>query len=78
MTRNITIVLDEVVIKKAKVLAARRGVSVSALLRQEIARLVEDEDAYQKAKEAALQRLGLGTPLGGGPYPSREELHERG
>jgi hypothetical protein len=77
MARNITIAMDEVVLKKAKVLAARSGLSVSALLRTEILRLVEDEDAYQRAKEAALGRLGKGMSLGGGPYPTREELYKR-
>jgi plasmid stability protein len=77
MTRNITISMDEGVIKKAKVFAARRGQSVSALLRSEILRLVDDDDSYQQAKEAALKRLNRGMSLGGGPYPAREELYGR-
>lgn len=78
MSRNITITVDDVVLQKARILAARRGLSVSALLRTEIVRLVEDEDAYQRAKDAALDRLEKGLSLGGGPYPGREELHDRG
>ncbi len=78
MARNITITMDEEVLKKARVFAARRGLSVSALLRSEILRLVDDDDAYQRAKEAAQRRLKRGSSLGGGPYPTREELYDRG
>ena len=77
MARNITITMDEEVIKKARVCAARRGLSISALLRSEILRLVDDGDSYQRAKEAALKRLNRGMSLGGGPYPTREELYDR-
>ncbi|RME20779.1 MAG: hypothetical protein D6806_15775 [Deltaproteobacteria bacterium] len=69
--------LDEETIRKTKILAARRGKSVSALIRSEILRLVEDDDAYRTAREAARRRLMRGTDLGGGRLPRREELHER-
>jgi predicted transcriptional regulator len=77
MQRNITLTLDEDVIRKARVLAARRNRSVSALLREEISRLVAEDEAYETAKRAALERLERGTHLGGGPLPSRDELHDR-
>lgn len=77
MGRNITLNLDEDVIQGARVLAARRGTSVSALLRAEIERLVREDRAYDAAREAALRRLKKGSHLGGGPLPSREELHDR-
>jgi hypothetical protein len=75
--RNITLNLDEDVIQDARVLAARRGTSVSALLRAEIERLVREDRAYDAAREAALRRLKRGSHLGGGPLPPREELHDR-
>ncbi len=78
MGRNLTISLDEEIIKKAKLLAAERGQSVSALIRSEILRLVDEEEAYGAAREAARRRLRRGTDLGGGPLPRREELHDRG
>jgi plasmid stability protein len=77
MQRNITLSLDDDLIHKARVLAARRHRSVSALLREELSRLVADDEAYQSAKRTALDRLARGTHLGGGPLPSRDELHER-
>jgi len=75
--RNLTIQLEDDVIRKAKVLAARRDTSVSALIARELTRLVAEDDAYQAAKQRAVERLGAGYHLGGPPYPSRDELHDR-
>ena len=77
MQRNITLTLDDELIHKARVLAARRNRSVSALLREELTRLVAENEAYEAAKRAALERLARGAHLGGGPLPPRNELHER-
>jgi plasmid stability protein len=77
MSRNITLALDDDLIRKARVLAARRNRSVSALLRDELTRLVTEDEAYENAKRAALKRLEQGSDLGGGPLPSRDELHDR-
>jgi predicted transcriptional regulator len=77
MQRTITLALEEDLIHKARVLAARRNRSVSALLRDELSRLVAEDDAYETAKRAALKRLERGSHLGGGPLPSRAELHDR-
>jgi plasmid stability protein len=77
MTRNITLALDEEILRKARVLAARRNRSVSALLREELTRLVSEDEAYEAAKTLALNRLARGTHLGGEPLPSREALYDR-
>lgn len=77
MTRNITLTLDETILREARVLAAQEGLSVSAFLRKELSRLVEEQRGYAKARESALRRLGRGQSLGGGPLPSREDLHDR-
>jgi predicted transcriptional regulator len=77
MQRNVTLALDEELIHKARVLAARRNRSMSALLRDELARLVAEDEAYEAAKRAALERLARGAHLGGGPLPTRDELHDR-
>ena len=78
MTRNVTLTLDERVLREARILAAERGISLSALLRQELLRLVEAHRGYDKARATALRRLARGQSLGGGPMPRREELHDRG
>ena len=77
MQRHITLTLDEDLIQKARVLAARRNRSVSALLREELSRLVAEDEAYETAKRAALERLERGSHLGGRPLPSRDELYDR-
>lgn len=77
MPRNITLTLDDELIYKARVLAARRNRSISALLREELSRLVAEDEAYETAKRAALERLARGAHLGGGPLPGRDELHDR-
>lgn len=75
--RNITLSLDEDILREARVLAAREGLSVSALLRRELIHLVEQQRGYAKARNAALRRLSRGQSLGGGPLPEREDLHDR-
>jgi hypothetical protein len=75
--RNITLSLDEEILREARVIAAREGLSVSALLRRELIALVEEQRGYAKARDAALRRLSRGQSLGGGPLPRREDLHDR-
>lgn len=77
MKRNLTVQLDETTIDKARVLAARRATSVSRLVAEEIARLVEDDDRYRRARETALRHLERSFRMGGGQLPVRESLHER-
>ena len=57
MKRNVTIQLDEDVIAKVKVLAAKRGTSISGLVSAEINRLAAQNERYERAREAALARL---------------------
>ena len=75
--RNITLTLDEETLREARVLAATRGLSVSAFLRTELAGLVERQRGYQRARASAMRRLESGQALGGGKLASREALHDR-
>ena len=75
--RNITLTLDEETLREARVLAAQRGLSVSAFLRLELASLVERQRGFERAKAAAAKRLQRGHALGGGKLPTRDELHDR-
>ena len=74
--RNLTIQLDEAVIKSAKVVAARRGTSVSALVASELEALVEDDARYEEARLRALDLLG-GVASRGGRTWTRGELYDR-
>lgn len=75
--QNVTISLSRDVLKKAKILAAKRDTSISGLLAQEIEWLVGQEEAYERAERDALALLERGFHLGGARRVSREELHER-
>jgi Family of unknown function (DUF6364) len=74
--RNLTIQLDEVIIRHAKVVAARRGLSLSALVAQQLAQLAEADERYERARAVALDALAAATG-GGAPAWRREELYGR-
>jgi len=72
--RNLTIQLDDDVIHRAKVAAAKRGTSVSGLVTQELERLVEADERYEDAQQRAERAMGRSRPRGGRKW-TREELH---
>ena len=78
-TRNVTLALPEEVLREVKVVAARRGTSVSALLAGALSELVERESGYATARERSLAAMGRGGDLGtGGKIGwTRDDLHER-
>jgi hypothetical protein len=75
--QNITVSLPRQTIRKAKVLAARRGSSISGLLAQQIEILVGEEEAYERAERQASALLDQGFHLGGVIRVNRDEWHER-
>jgi hypothetical protein len=75
--QNVTVSLSREVLKKAKILAARRETSISGLLAQEIEAMVSEAEAYESAQRQAMALLERGFHLGGAARVSREELHER-
>jgi len=75
--QNITVSLERDALRKAKILAAKQGTSVSALLAAQIEILVGEEEAYDRAERQALALLDQGFHLGGVIRPTRDELHER-
>jgi len=75
--QNITVAIDKPLLKRARTIAAQRGTSVSALLGQELARLVDREAAYTQAKKKALAYLQNPFHLGGAGITNREALHDR-
>jgi hypothetical protein len=75
--QNITVSLPRQTIRKAKVLAARRGSSISGLLAQQIEILVGEEEAYERAERQAAALLDQGFHLGGVIRVRRDEWHER-
>lgn len=74
--RNLTVQLDAEVIHRAKVVAAKRGTSVSGLVAQELERLVADDARYENAWRRARKAMGDASPRGGRTW-TRDELYER-
>jgi tryptophan 2,3-dioxygenase len=77
--QNITLSLPKEVLLKVKLLAVHRHTSVSSLLTETLERLVEQEDAYNHARQRHIQQLEQGFDLGtdGQILTWRDELHER-
>jgi predicted transcriptional regulator len=77
MKRNITLKLDHELLRKARILAAEEDTSISALLAQQLEKVVTERESYEQAKRQALAAIGKGLNLGFTPPRSRDELHER-
>ena len=77
MKTNITLKIDEHLAREAKVLAARRGTSVSQLVADELKTLVRRDKAYDTAMRRALSSLKRGYRLDWRKPTNRDELHER-
>ena len=77
--QNITLSLPEEDLRDARILAARRGTSVSQLLARMLRETVERETGYDIAKERSLVLLRQGMDLGtsGRVTWSRDGLHGR-
>jgi hypothetical protein len=77
MTRtNLTLQLDTEVIKRARIVAAKRGTSVSALVAIQLIELVDEDERVEHARERAEAILKKAVPRGGRSW-TRDELHDR-
>jgi len=75
--QNVTVSQSKAVVRKARILSARRETSISGLLAQEIEFLVGNEEAQVHAEQQALELLDRGFHMGGVIRASREEVHKR-
>jgi hypothetical protein len=77
--QNITLSLPEEDLRDARVLAARRGTSISQLLARMLRETVERETGYDAARDHSLATLREGMDLGTGGRMTwtRDDLHER-
>jgi hypothetical protein len=64
-SQNITLKVPADTIRKAKIIAAERGTSISALVAAKIAEVVGEDAAYDAARRRALHWLMQGWRLGG-------------
>jgi len=73
---NLTLQLDAEVIRRARVVAAKRGTSVSALAAAHLIELVDEEERVEQARARAEAILKRAAPRGGRDW-TRDELHDR-
>lgn len=76
MARNVTIKLDEDLIKLCRFEAVEQDKSLSQWIADTLATHLKDIEAYRSARERARARIQEGMHLGG-TYSSRDEIHER-
>jgi hypothetical protein len=66
-SQNITLKISADLIRKAKVVAAEQGTSISALLTRQIRDVVGQDAEYEAARRQAFTRLDQGWHLGRRP-----------
>jgi hypothetical protein len=76
MGKNVTLRLDESIIRKARHVAVEHDQSLSEWVAGLITHAVLKKARSLSAREKALRRMERGFHLGGNPL-SREEAHER-
>ena len=76
MKQNITLSLEKELIKKGKIVAAKKETSISKMLGELLKEIVDKEDQYEAAKRNALQTLQQGFNLGGSITWKREDLYD--
>ena len=77
MKQNVTLSVEKDLIKKGKVVAARKDSSISKMLADLLKNMVENDDHYYAAKRSAFQLFKKGLHLGGKVTWKREDLYER-
>jgi hypothetical protein len=76
--RNLTIQLDEQLIRSAKALAASKGMSLSALVAQDLREKIAAQSRYQQAMAVALESMAEAAGSGRTtPAWTRDELYDR-
>ena len=74
---KITIRIDEETARQAKVLAAKRGTSLSQLVAKQLQDMLKADLRFDRARSRALKRLRRGYDLHWTPPAERDELHDR-
>ncbi len=74
---NVTLVVEEELLKEARAVAARRRTSVNDMVRGFLKEIVSQESRRLAALERIQHLLDRPSVQLGGPRPTRAELHER-
>jgi hypothetical protein len=76
--KNITVSVDNETYRLARIRAAERDTSVSALVKQYLASLAEDADAFERLANEEKELRARIKDFSAGDRLSRDRLHERG
>ena len=74
MSKNVTIRLDESIVRKCRHAAVEQDKSLSQWIADELVKAVSEQEVKQTGKTRALKRLEEGFSLGGTPL-TREEIY---
>ena len=74
---NLTIAIDEVVVRKARIRAISEGTSVSARVRDFLAEYAQENDRQQAAAQAFITAARRSKANSEGAQWSREDAHDR-
>jgi len=75
--KNVTITLDEEVVRWAKVWAAQHDTSVSRILGETLREKMLTENSYESAQRRFLSRKPTALKSETESYPNRDQLYER-
>jgi hypothetical protein len=75
--KNVTITLDEEVLRWAKIWAASHDTSVSRMLGEELRKKMLAEKRYERARKHFQAKEPRPLKRAGASYPTRESLYER-
>jgi uncharacterized protein YdaU (DUF1376 family) len=75
--RNITVSLDDETYRRARMIAAERDTSVSALVKRFLIELASDESETERLKREERELRERITAFRGGDRLSRDEIHSR-
>jgi len=73
---NLTLQLEAETVRRAKVLAARRGTSVSAMVARTLDSMVAEDERYEAARRQAMELMAQAGAHGDRNW-TREDLYKR-
>lgn len=76
MLKNLTLRVDEAILRRARLEAVRSDLSLSQWVAGLIEEAVKEDPQYEAARRKASQLMARGFRLGGRPL-TRDDLHER-
>ncbi|HMK88780.1 MAG TPA: hypothetical protein VK446_03985 [Methylocystis sp.] len=76
--KNLTVSLDDETYRRARVKAAERGVSVSALARRFLTEFAVEESEFERLKREERELRGMVSSFTASDRSPRAALHERG